>query len=181
MLDYFCNHIESNTLQKHTAKQQRILYFSPFSIFRPELLPPRKMQFRDCYFCHNSLIMIINRKDYFFRNKRHSHLVNALEIFFVFFCFSWSKYATFRVSESKKAARFLLPPSVSRNHRSGKPKSLRCSEFFWIKEKRFSEFHFTAKWGVGVAFFMRYLYQHNSSKNNPAADQIHQGIVFILQ
>ena len=33
----------------------------------------------------------------------------------------------------------------------------------------------------GVAFFMRYLYQHNSGKNNPAADQIHQGIVFILQ
>ena len=60
------NHIESNALQKHTAKQQRILCFSPFSISRPELLPPRKMQFRDCYFCHNSLIMIINRKDYFF-------------------------------------------------------------------------------------------------------------------
>ena len=62
----FRNHIESNALQKHTAKQQRILCFSPFSISRPELLPPRKMQFRDCYFCHNSLIMIINRKDYFF-------------------------------------------------------------------------------------------------------------------
>ena len=28
---------------------------------------------------------------------------------------------------AKKAARFLLPPSGSRNHRSGKPKSLRCS------------------------------------------------------
>ena len=44
-------------------------------------------------------------KGLFFRNKRHRHLVNALEIFSVFFCFSWSKYATFRVSESKKAAR----------------------------------------------------------------------------
>ena len=40
--------------------------FSPFSIFRPKLLPPRKMQFRDCEFHRNSLIIAINQKDYFF-------------------------------------------------------------------------------------------------------------------
>ena len=31
------------------------------------------------------------------------------------------------VRKRKKAAGFLLPPSVSRTHCSGKPKSLRCS------------------------------------------------------
>ena len=35
--------------------------------------------------------------------------------------------AATRPLKRKKAAGFLLPPSVSRNHRSGKPKSLRCS------------------------------------------------------
>ena len=31
------------------------------------------------------------------------------------------------------------------------------------------------------SFFIRDLHKHNSSKNNPAADKIHRGIVFILQ
>ena len=35
--------------------------------------------------------------------------------------------AATRPCKRKKAARFLLPPSGSRIHRSGKPKSLRCS------------------------------------------------------
>ena len=44
--------------------------------------------------------------------------------------------AATRPCKRKKAARFLLPPSGFRHHRSGKPKSLRCSfqssEMFFI-------------------------------------------------
>ena len=63
-------HREQHFTETHHKITENSLFFSilyfPFSISRPELLPPQKMQFRDCYFCRNSLIMIINRKDYFF-------------------------------------------------------------------------------------------------------------------
>ena len=39
----------------------------------------------------------------------------------------WSCIKEIQSIKTKKAARFLLPPSGSRYHRSGKPKSLRCS------------------------------------------------------
>ena len=106
-------HREQHFTETHHKITENSLFFSilyfPTWTFTP---PPRKMQFRDCYFCRNSLIMIINRKDYFFTTNAIDTLW-TLSKFSPVFLFFWSKYATFRDSESKKTTGSLLPPTAA--------------------------------------------------------------------
>ena len=105
-------HREQHFTETHRKITENSLFFS-ILYFPTWTFTPSKNAIQRLLFLPQLVDNDHKSKGLFFRNKRHRHLVNALEIFSVFFCFFWSKYATSQVSESKKAAGSLMPPNAA--------------------------------------------------------------------
>ena len=104
-------HREQHFTETHRKITENSLFFSilyfPFSISRPELLPPQKMQFRDCEFCRNSLITAINQKDYFFATNAIDTLWTLSKFSPVFPFFLMCCFCLFFPASHQKSRKFL--------------------------------------------------------------------------